>query len=85
MNIRIIVVCVFFISFLITVFAITVILVQNWQRIDLWERTLYIFTILQGFCMFLIAYWVYEDAEDLEWLAKHLKEETLKINLPETR
>ncbi len=41
-----------------------------WKYIALWQQALFAFYLLVGFCGILVAYWVYEDGQELEDLYK---------------
>jgi len=68
MNPRAFVVLVYVITFFLSIGGIISIPADAWKYIAFWQQTLFAFYILVGFCGFLIAFWVYEDGEELNRL-----------------
>ncbi|HLE74919.1 MAG TPA: hypothetical protein VI864_02615 [Candidatus Bathyarchaeia archaeon] len=68
MNLRGFVVLVYVAAFLVALFGVFSIPVQAWQNIENWQKAMFAFYILVGFCGILIACWVYEDGQQTERL-----------------
>jgi di/tricarboxylate transporter len=58
-----------------------------WKYISLWQQTLFAFYLLVGFCGVLLAYWVHEDEEQIDWLAERLRglERSVRAEIDEVR
>jgi len=61
MNLRKFVVDVYIGVFFLAIGGIALIPGEVWQYISDWQKVLFVFYILVGFCGVLVAYWVYED------------------------
>jgi len=71
-DLRGFVVSVYVIAFVLAVLGLTSIPGETWNYIDWWQKTLFAFYILVGFCGVLIAYWVYVDDNEIEKLRVRL-------------
>jgi Tfp pilus assembly protein PilO len=72
MKAREFVVCIYVIAFFLSVGGIGSVYfdLSLWKYIAVWQQALFAFYLLVGFCGTLVAYWVYEDGEDIEELEK---------------
>jgi hypothetical protein len=65
MNAREFVVLVYIISFLVGLIAIGKILIDFWFYLEIWHKALIGYSAFVAFCGVLIAYWVFEDGQEL--------------------